>query len=63
MDGVTGEPLRLAYKIFGCYELFCFQGIKDPPAYTWVRNQNPVDETLRMMMKENIFVIIVNFWV
>jgi len=25
----------------------------------WVRNQKPVDETLRMMMKENMFAIIV----
>jgi len=25
----------------------------------WVRNQKPVDETLRMMKKENMFAIIV----
>ena len=29
-------------------------------SYTWVRNQKPVVETLRMMMKENIVDIIVN---
>ena len=28
-------------------------------SYTWVRNQKPVVETLRMMMKENMLAIIV----